>query len=81
MHNSYEPIMNEYSQELRDTVSLMLSVDPNARPSAADLLGLPKFGAIGVHKTILDAQSRDIDILITDIKSKDLFKEGSYGHI
>lgn len=72
MHNSYEPIMNEYSQELRDTVSLMLSIDPNARPSAADLLGLPKFGAIGVHKTILDAQSRDIDILITDIKSKDL---------
>lgn len=72
MRNNYEPITNEYSQELRDTINLMLSIDPNARPSAADLLGRPKFGAIGVHKAMLDAQSSDIDMLISDIKSKDL---------
>lgn len=72
MRNEYEPVPSEYSQELRAVIDLMLSIDPNARPSATDLLGRPKFGAIGVHKAMLDAQSSDIDMLISNIKEKDI---------
>lgn len=72
MRSGHKPVTNEYSQELRDAIDLMLSIDPNARPTAAALLGQPKFGAIGVHKAMLDAKNSDIDMLISDIKEKDL---------
>lgn len=72
LHNGYTAVSNDYSQELRDAIDSMLNIDPNDRPTAATLLGHPKFGAIGVHKDMLDAQNSDIDMLISTIKERDI---------